>query len=335
MRDHTNLDLLRAFAVTLVVWDHTALTFGFSVPGGGIFGVYLFFVHTALVLMWSLERQPFVLPFYIRRIFRIYPLAITAIVVTLLFHLPVAGGGGWGLYHPFSRSTILANLLLVQDITHRPVIVGIFWTLSIEVQMYLVLPVLFFFVIRERQLWQPLLLWVATVAVVRGYITPDFGNIILTVAPDFLAGVIAFLAFKKFRPVLPGWLFFPWLVALLLLFLHHPTLRTPWPITLVLGLTLPLFHPIRARLVTVLANRVALYSYGIYIWHEFGMKLADHFLHRYTAPLKIAVELLLTLSAAVLGYHLVEAPAMRLGARLQKLAHPRLRPPVAELEPVP
>ena len=200
MREQNNLDLLRSLAVTLVVWDHTALTFGYSVLGGGIFGVCLFFLHTSLVLMWSLERQPFVLPFYIRRIFRIYPLAITAILAALLLHLPVAQGGGWYVYHPFSRSTILANLLLVQDLAKRPIIVGVFWTLAIEVQMYLVLPVLFFFVIRERRLWQPLVLWVATVAVVRAFVPVAIGNMVLSVAPNFLAGVIAFLAFKKVPP---------------------------------------------------------------------------------------------------------------------------------------
>ena len=44
----------------------------------------MFFVHTALVLMWSLDRRPHILDFYIRRIFRIYPLAIFAVLCALL-----------------------------------------------------------------------------------------------------------------------------------------------------------------------------------------------------------------------------------------------------------
>ena len=335
MRDQNNLDLLRAFAVTLVVWDHTAGTFGYHVLGGGIFGVYLFFLHTSLVLMWSLERQPFVLPFYIRRVFRIYPLAITAVIVALVFHLPVSAGGGWGVYHPFAIRTIAANLLLLHDLVGQPIIVGVFWTLSIEVQMYVVLPVLFFFVIREQRLWQPIALWLLAVAAIHAAIPLTSGNVLLTVAPNFLSGVVAFIAFKKFRPVLPAWLFLPWLVVLLTLFLLHPTLRAPWPIIFLLGLTLPLFHQLRARPVALLANRIALYSYGIYIWHEFGMKLADHFLAHFNNPIKITAELLFTLSAAVLGYYIIEAPAMRLGAHLQQFAHPGLRPPIPELEPVP
>ena len=65
------------------------------------------------------------------------------------------------------------------------------------------------------------------------------------------------------------------------------------------------------------------------------MKLSDHLLHRFNGPVKIAAELLFTLTVAIVGYHLIEAPAMRLGARLQQLGHPKLRPPVPELEPVP
>ena len=77
-KDLTNLDLVRSVAVCCVVMAHIYSVFDRPPPGifyGGI-GVALFFVHTALVLMWSLERRPNTVDFYIRRIARIYPLAI-------------------------------------------------------------------------------------------------------------------------------------------------------------------------------------------------------------------------------------------------------------------
>ena len=62
-RDSSNLDFLRSFAVLLVVSDHLMVYFGVH-EGSilrprlcGLFGVFLFFVHTSLVLMYSLERQ--------------------------------------------------------------------------------------------------------------------------------------------------------------------------------------------------------------------------------------------------------------------------------------
>jgi peptidoglycan/LPS O-acetylase OafA/YrhL len=98
-----NLDFLRAVAVLLVLFSHLTyfagfLSFGrFRVNWMGPVGVYFFFVHTCFVLMLSLERQykgqgAFQLfgSFMIRRIFRIYPLSIAAVLLIVFFHLPQA-----------------------------------------------------------------------------------------------------------------------------------------------------------------------------------------------------------------------------------------------------
>ena len=59
----------------------------------GRLGVLIFFVHTSLVLMLSMERgklrsKELYLNFYIRRIFRIYPLSIVAVLMVITFELP-------------------------------------------------------------------------------------------------------------------------------------------------------------------------------------------------------------------------------------------------------
>jgi peptidoglycan/LPS O-acetylase OafA/YrhL len=85
IRDLPNLDLVRSMAVISVVVEHTLLSLGilkigpFPIKYLGVMGVMVFFVLTTLVLMWSLERKPHTLDFYIRRVFRIYPLALAAI----------------------------------------------------------------------------------------------------------------------------------------------------------------------------------------------------------------------------------------------------------------
>ena len=327
MRNLHNLDLMRAFAVILVLIDHTAYAAGHPFFGPwdsafvGLFGVYLFFVHTCLVLMWSLERKPHVLNFYIRRFFRIYPLAITAILVALLFHIPVAAGGGGFEWHSFSAATILSNLLLIQDVLHRPNIVGVLWTLTIEVQMYLLLPGLFFLAHREKKLWQLILRWALAVLELRAYLRTS-GNILPTVIPDFLPGVIAYLAFQRFRARLPAWTFPVFLCLLLTVYMVHPSTASSWPVALILGLALPLFRQIAQPTLVSLSHNVAKYSFGIYLWHSFGMKLSFHFLARQHWTLQVAAELLFTAVVSVATYHLIEEPLIRVGNRVASFEDP-------------
>jgi peptidoglycan/LPS O-acetylase OafA/YrhL len=95
----SNLDILRSAAVLLVFFDHLLVVLGFDqtpalkkwgVESIGHFGVFMFFIHTSLVLMFSLERLRQAEPrallrrFYIRRAFRIYPLSILVIVLALV-----------------------------------------------------------------------------------------------------------------------------------------------------------------------------------------------------------------------------------------------------------
>jgi peptidoglycan/LPS O-acetylase OafA/YrhL len=79
-----NLDVLRAMAVLSVLFAHSTevMTFGSDALRDtldvriGRFGVLLFFIHTALVLMMSLQRNSSTSRFYIQRVFRIYPLSL-------------------------------------------------------------------------------------------------------------------------------------------------------------------------------------------------------------------------------------------------------------------
>ena len=120
----SNLDFLRAIAVLLVYVGHTLQVLHFqTLIGSTIFynlqqmGVLIFFVHTSLVLMLSIDRQPRMVSvfsfFYIRRAFRIYPLAIVVIGTMILGSIPSFPGAQW------SRPpllTIISNVALVQNL---------------------------------------------------------------------------------------------------------------------------------------------------------------------------------------------------------------------------
>jgi len=147
--DSTNLDFLRATAVLLVLVSHVLFaTYGqpcdwIAKPMGRI-GVLFFFVHTCTVLMLSLERRPDTVRFYVRRFFRIYPLSVFAVLVYAAFQIP---NTGWLLneYPKISGKDILANLLLVQNLTLSKDVLSVLWSLPLEIQMYVVLPLLYRF----------------------------------------------------------------------------------------------------------------------------------------------------------------------------------------------
>src|SRR5471032_3062012 len=97
MLPERNLDILRAVAVLAVLASHTVVFAGIRglwASWLAIAGVQAFFVHTSVVLMASLERDDapasagWVRRFYVRRVFRIYPLAWAVIAVILVLHVP-------------------------------------------------------------------------------------------------------------------------------------------------------------------------------------------------------------------------------------------------------
>ena len=324
----TNLDLMRSFAILLVVLDHILLAQNITAIGRwqpawiGVAGVYIFFVHTCLVLMWSLERKPHTLDFYIRRAFRIYPLVLVALTATVFFRAPVAGTptAYFAYAHPGLRD-LLTNSFLVQNLFDTGNVLGVLWSLPLEVDMYLLLPVLFFFIRKNFTLWPLLLFWTISIALVLPYV--EDGNHFLTVIPCFLPGVMAYILYRRTRPRLPAWLFPVFLVALCTVFLLNPSVQNSWPLCLALGLGLPFFHELRAAPIARISHEIAKYSYGMYLSHPFAIVLGFYLLRGHTIWLQLGVTLAAIAILSFLAYHLIEKPMIALGARLAAKAETR------------
>ena len=327
MRDLPNLDLLRACAVISVVAEHTLLAFGIQKLGSwqvrwmGIVGVLLFFLHTSLVLMWSLERRPQTLDFYIRRLFRIYPLAVLAIVATLVFHAPVAGRtDAYFLYaSPPSFGALMAEFLLVPNLFRGYGAMSVLWSLPFEVEMYVCLPALFFFVQRNLRLWPLLLFWCLEVAVCRPLFRGATYNFFLVI-PYFLPGVMAYIGYTRHRAILPSWSFPLFLLLLWAVFLLHPGWREGDGICLLAGLALPAFHQIRSPWLNQASHALAKYSYGLYLMHPFAIVLGVYLLPHRPPALQLLVILLSLAGLSVAAYHALELPMIRLGSRLAQRA---------------
>jgi peptidoglycan/LPS O-acetylase OafA/YrhL len=335
VRLSTNLDVLRAFAVLLVLICHL---FGITRTGNahvtdglGRFGVILFFVHTSCVLMASLESlhsggQGWLSRFYVRRAFRIYPLAILLILTAIMFGSPAAPWIGPD-HPPYTASVVISNLLLMQNVAGQPPVIGVLWSLPLEVQMYIVLPVVFL-MMRSRNWGRKMIaLWIGAVLLIP---SAKVGAQLLfhgshkfdafEFIPCFLSGAIAY---KLSRPAKPSpWPSFLWLPLLLVVIAGGGfcAFWAPgfWACCLLLSLAFTRIADMGKNVFTSLCHLIATYSYGIYLVHSFALwiffKLIGSML--VSTPLRMFASLLFTALASVALFHFVEDPMIRVGKRL-------------------
>jgi peptidoglycan/LPS O-acetylase OafA/YrhL len=329
-----NLDLLRAIAVLLVLAQHLCKRMsidrfaGMPTSSWGLFGVLLFFVHTCLVLMYSMERRPLtgwslLKNFATRRLFRIYPLSILAVVTALALHLESDING----IHGLSRGTfpgitsVASNLLLIQNLTYAKSIVNVLWSLPFELQMYALLPLFFLWIHKKgtcstRLFWLLLAIWIVSVAA--AIAQPRIHGLgrlsILAFIPNFLPGVIAYTL--PHRPRFASFLWPLLILSLVAAFAARPSFSTGWVLCLLLGLMIPFFGEIQFHWLRWISNRIATYSYGIYLSHQFCLWIAFGPLASHTPALRICVLVGMLVALPVLLYHGIEKPMIKIGVRL-------------------
>jgi len=100
---------------------------------------------------------------------------------------------------------------------------------------------------------------------------PD-GLSILRFVPNFLPGVIAFALPRVARVSSSLWPVF--IVGLVVVFTLNPVLPVGWILCLILGLCIPYFGEMTAPWLRLVSNRIATYSYGIYLSHQFAIWIA-------------------------------------------------------------
>ena len=128
------LDALRGIAILLVIVAH----FGSGLTGGeasivfGNAGVILFFFLSGFLMDWTLSFEQNVVKYAIRRSFRILPMYWISIALIML------GGRDWTWSQVFSNATFTA------PVTGSERMLGVYWTLYIEVLFYCFVPVIFY-----------------------------------------------------------------------------------------------------------------------------------------------------------------------------------------------
>jgi peptidoglycan/LPS O-acetylase OafA/YrhL len=159
------IDAQRGLAALLVIWLHATdafkqlpappvgeILYAFSAAiDTGRVGVILFFAISGFVIPSSLravsnQTKPDALRvFLIRRAFRLYPAYWVSVVTAALL--------GLFLMTPFSAQTVLLNLTMIQSIFGAPDVLGLYWTLRLELIFYIGCMLLFTLGVLQQPRW--------------------------------------------------------------------------------------------------------------------------------------------------------------------------------------
>ena len=311
------LDGCRAIAILTVMMGHM-LPVGRAEWGGNVaisaIGMAVFFALSGFLIVSLLLRDDAVVPFIIKRLFRIVPLA-------WLYTLVVIAGQG------ASWDVIGANLLFFANaqkawLAYAPH----FWSLSVEVQFYGFVALLVA-IGGRRALWLLPPLAIAVTAWRIGH-HATFGSHTFDRVDEIMAGgTLALLVAKRWQP--PLWARSPAIVLVLFLVLFFGMLKPvvaafpviayarPYLAALLVGLSLTMHDGALARM---LGGRVLGYvariSYALYVLHPLtysGWMGSGNTAVRYT---KRIFSVLLAFAGAHVSTFYFEQPLTRLGRRI-------------------
>jgi len=332
-----NLDFVRALAVLMVVGAHLGWFLGdkhlsfFEISLLGRLGVVIFFVHSGIVNMLSIDRHvqktgtyALFRAYMTRRCFRIYPLSIVVVSIVYLTKIPVAHIGTWSTTlgnHP--QAEFLPSLFLVQNFVQFDQILEPLWSLPYEIQTYCLFPLIYLALRRFKSSTILIFAW-AFLAAVNHVLGPRLlkhANVGHTFSlPDmlfyflwFIAGLYAYKEMQTSRRVVPFWVL-PVLLGFLCLVCTLSYDRTKFIfISLCLGLALPHIQECEITAVNRICEWVAKYSFGIYLLHDPAIWLGFIRFAHLPAIVRVGIFLLTTFGGSAVLYHIIEYPMIKLG----------------------
>ena len=156
------LDALRGIAAILVVVEHVGERYTAWIPwfaqnwfNFGRFGVTVFFLVSGFVIPYAFEKDNSVRSFWIKRLFRLYPLYWLSLTLSVAAGIEPAAFRASHMVR-----NILVNVTMLQGFAGIPNASQPFWTLFIEMAFYIAITVWFLLRLHSRTL-----LWAWTGAV--------------------------------------------------------------------------------------------------------------------------------------------------------------------------
>jgi peptidoglycan/LPS O-acetylase OafA/YrhL len=338
--ESANLDILRSMAVITIFGCHF-VQISAHLSGKwnaawcvGQVGLWMFFAHTCIVLMFSLERTlrsgpHFLLSYFVRRVLRIYPLAIFFVFLDYVLDAR-------GIPIKLWRSLTLTWNLSLHHVPVAPPLVQTLWTLPFQIEMSLVLPLFLFF--RKRPIVLAWLLWAASIPL--AWMQPRLGDAfgIFEFLPAFTGGIIAWRLMRERNPQwLPAWMLPLAIVILSSVAIIINSTTLPYcaaGFSACLAILLPHFPEIQSPTVATLARVIARYSFSIYLAHfpimlyvlipqnpahpMFKYLPPMPAIHHFTRPIHAFLVVALTACASYITYHCIEKPGIDWGHKIAR-----------------
>ena len=362
MSNHLNhrfepIDALRGIAALFVVWQHTSETFvkhiGVAEQGTfladltrdfdfGRIGIICFFLISGFVIPSSLKINDTsgIKNFAIRRFFRLYPAYWVSILMVIMVD--------YYLNNPLNAVTIVANTTMLQGLFQQPHMIGLYWTLQVELIFYFICALLFYF----NKLRNDKLIFIL--------ILIFFGIFVLLQTMSFITGTPVSLH-KEIQLL-------PYLLSIMFLgsfyrqiydnkskSIHNKMLNRFTLISTLLCLGLPVFLLITNLIGLEFVNDsfrfgtghslgfvlffvgllmfkkvpktllwLGAISYSLYLFHPLVMKLMFHYIYNakiligYHLSFYMIVSTILSILLAFIIYALIEKPAIKKGHSLTK-----------------
>lgn len=347
------VDIGRAIAALLVVYTHIHVVWmhrehGLSLPVTdavsaaftrplhlvgqdlGQISVPFFFLASGFVITPIILRQGSS-RFAVNRFFRIYPALCFAVLLAagaMLLGLHPIQTDAPGVVTPF---TVLTNMTLANYVIHPQVtLLGVTWTLVVEVIFYLMLILLL--PVLRRVPWLAIAIELTLIEVVmmtRGEFGPSYSQFAFSVSLTTLT-IIGQIIWAGYTRAIPGWLAavyvgISWSLFVWAKELQVGNIEAGYPTAVALAVLLFLLglfaeEHLRQRPVwTWLSER----TYSIYLVHGVVVFVVLDALYRHLPlPVAIALALVATAGVAEISYRVVERPSRSLGRSLVRRLPP-------------
>lgn len=326
-----DIEGLRGLSVLLVIFYHFKLeNLDYEIIKGGFLGVDIFFIISGYIISKIIVdaqiRNFSLLTFYSRRIKRIIPLLSVVLICSIIL-LPLIFDSfliNKNLNAALAVSSGISNFYfwltstLYQFAEQNNIINLHFWSLSIEIQFYILFPILFIIFKKNQKIiiYFLLITFIASYLFVsKIYITHNFFNFYnsLSRAFEFSFGALIFFMTDIKKKVKKNLHFLLYITGYILLFYYiyhfNNEGRHPNPYTIIFLVSLALIiifnDDNKLKNLKKYFGKIGTISYSLYLWHFPILLLGNNYFENYNDILK-TLSILLCFLISIITYNIIE-----------------------------